>query len=187
MSLRLLTLAWKTDCKSPTAKLVLVALADYANDSGLCWPSNESLRSKCNLSATGIRTGIHLLESMNLMTVDRSRGRRSNRFHLILNPTPGEPFATPTVRVANGKPYATRASTLRDANPNRKEPPIEPPGGGIAPRLSTTERIGLEKSLERTHERLKELKDADFPRGIEERKMLKVEKADLLFRLGLKV
>lgn len=64
----------------------------------------------------------------------------------------------------------------KEGNENGKEAP-----------LSTSRRISLEKYLERLDNRLGELKDADFPHALEERKTLKIERIEVRRLLGVKV
>ena len=42
--------AWQQEVDDPSAKLVLVKLADSANDDGVCWPSHRKLARDCGLS-----------------------------------------------------------------------------------------------------------------------------------------
>ena len=68
-----MTRVWDTPCRNCTAKLVLVALADNANDQGFCFPGIEHLASKCDLSLHGIRLQIKKLEEDGLLRVERSQ------------------------------------------------------------------------------------------------------------------
>lgn len=47
MSIRVMTAVWSIDLPD-SQKIVLLALADCANDEGLCWPSMASLAKKCS-------------------------------------------------------------------------------------------------------------------------------------------
>lgn len=57
MSVRLITIAWELPINS-TDKLVLLALADWSNDDGLCWPSMRQLAAKSSLTDRTIRASI---------------------------------------------------------------------------------------------------------------------------------
>jgi hypothetical protein len=65
--------------------VVLLALADRANDSGECWPGIETLASDAWLSPRWVRTVIADLEQDGLLETTRSSGR-GNRYRLCLNP-----------------------------------------------------------------------------------------------------
>ena len=47
---------------SPTRKLVLQAIADYADDRGICWPSQRTLARETELSVRSIRRALDDLE-----------------------------------------------------------------------------------------------------------------------------
>ncbi|MDE2097580.1 MAG: helix-turn-helix domain-containing protein [Patescibacteria group bacterium] len=49
VSFKYLDSAWEADCKRAAAKLVLVCLADHANDGGGCFPSVARIAKRCNL------------------------------------------------------------------------------------------------------------------------------------------
>lgn len=60
MSVRVMTLVWSLDLPD-SDKLVLLALADCANDEGHCWPSVASLVRKCSKSERTIQGSIKRL------------------------------------------------------------------------------------------------------------------------------
>lgn len=61
MSLRLMSAAWAANLPS-TPKLVLLALADNANDEGNCAPSMKRIAQKCSLTERAVLNNINLLE-----------------------------------------------------------------------------------------------------------------------------
>lgn len=60
--------------KAP-AKLLLLALADMANESGLCWPSTETLCHKTGLSESAVRRNLAILAKGKWITRTRRRRR----------------------------------------------------------------------------------------------------------------
>ena len=54
--------AWALEIGA-TDKIVLLALADHANDDGYCWPGNASIARKCGLSERAVRGAMGWLES----------------------------------------------------------------------------------------------------------------------------
>lgn len=61
----------------PTAKAVLMALADYANDAGECWPSIPTLCDWTCFSERAVHGAIKWLEQSGLVVADRSDGRHT--------------------------------------------------------------------------------------------------------------
>lgn len=81
MSARALNWAWsqmnRLDGQGACrAKLTLVALADRADDDGLCWPWVSTLAEKMNVSDDTVGRALNDLEQAGLM--ERTRRRRSN-------------------------------------------------------------------------------------------------------------
>lgn len=79
----MLSLAWGVSLP-PSTKLLLVALADFADDSGVCWPSVDTLAARTGLGRSTVLRHIASLDSSGLLV----RGRRSahpyspNRYRL---------------------------------------------------------------------------------------------------------
>lgn len=67
MSVEAIAWASKQRTGSPGAKLVLIALANYANDRNQCWPSQATLAMWTEQSDRTIRTHLAALESMGLI------------------------------------------------------------------------------------------------------------------------
>ena len=85
MSNRATLWAWEVSDLSPTQKLVLVKLADNANDDGYCWPSLPYLERHTGLSNSAVRTAIRSLEERGLLArvaQADERGTRPNHYQL---------------------------------------------------------------------------------------------------------
>ena len=50
MSIRLMSAVWQVDGLEPTSRLLLMALADHANDAGYCWPGLPLLAVKTHIT-----------------------------------------------------------------------------------------------------------------------------------------
>jgi hypothetical protein len=106
-----MTLAW--DIPLPVAdKLLLLALADQANDEGCCWPKVSTLATKCGLEDRSARRVLgRLVEAGHITakqrTLQTTDGRVLNtsnlyRVHLVA-PPPDPGSAPPTVSVPPGR------------------------------------------------------------------------------------
>jgi hypothetical protein len=73
---------------TPTEKVLLLALADHANDDGVCFPGHKRLERKCSLSRSTIKRGIRSLKSKGLLVIeertDKSGRQTSNVYTLDL-------------------------------------------------------------------------------------------------------
>lgn len=74
MSIRLMSAVWSVDLPD-SEKLVLLALADCANDEGQCWPSMANLARKCSKSDRTIQAAIKELVSKGHLTRKETPGR----------------------------------------------------------------------------------------------------------------
>jgi len=79
--------AWR-QALTPTPKLVLMALADAADDQGICWPSVSTLAKKCTVSTRTVQRSLRvLIDSGLLMAEARKRpngSSTSNRYLLLI-------------------------------------------------------------------------------------------------------
>ena len=124
----------------PTQKAVLMALADFANESGECWPSVRAVCEWTCLSERAVRNAIRDLESAGHIVCDGSRRRTSNKYTLTPNPAPRAELTRQEMPPAGdagldnpaGDAELTRhhvpstrqemPSTRQQVPPNRKEP-----------------------------------------------------------------
>ena len=85
MSVRAMAWAWRQQLSGPE-KLVLMALADHADEDGICWPGNAHIARKCNLSQRSVQRHIKNLIDNGYMTAHRryreTGGQTSNRYVL---------------------------------------------------------------------------------------------------------
>ena len=120
MSMELMVKAMKTKVGNPLRKLVLVKLADNANDVGECWPSYQHIADQCEIDRSTVRRHIKHLEEQRLLKIENRDGPKGNSSNLYLltlggvgtNSTPVGPKSTgvgtpPTPPVG---PESTRTS-----------------------------------------------------------------------------
>jgi len=85
MSVRAMAWAWRQQLSGPE-KLVLMAVADHADDDGICWPGNAHIARKCNLSQRSVQRHIKNLIDNGYMTARRryreTGGQTSNLYVL---------------------------------------------------------------------------------------------------------
>ena len=79
--------AWR-QALTPALKLVLMALADAADDQGVCWPSVSTLAKKCTVSTRTVQRSLRVLIHSGLLIAE-TRQRRdgsstSNRYRLLI-------------------------------------------------------------------------------------------------------
>lgn len=77
MSVRVMTLVWDADLP-PMEKLVLLALADCANDEGHCWPSAATIVRKSGQGERTVRRCIQSLVKKRHLTQQQRKGTSPN-------------------------------------------------------------------------------------------------------------
>jgi Helix-turn-helix domain len=139
MSIRIMTWAWSV-ALPPTSKLVLMALADIADDRGVCWPSHPTLAAKCSLTDRTVRRILVLLQTHKLVVVEprfkATGSQTSNRYRLAVDTPPDKlSGGTRTPMVAgDGHPcpgapdtVVLRTTTEPSIEPSQLLPPPSPP------------------------------------------------------------
>ena len=89
MSVRATNWVWGLQCVSGNSKLVLMALADCADDMGKCWPSMATIAKKAVASETTVRRAIAgLIDAGLLKKEERTRrdgSQSSNAYFLMID------------------------------------------------------------------------------------------------------
>ena len=138
MSVEASTWAWQQSVPSG-AKLVLLALADHADQNGFCWPGADGLSKKCGLSKSSIWRHIAELEASGLlarMQRNAQAGRQNNSYQLQMESPQVSNCDTTSVSEDSRIPATSQFETLPSPNlglpksqdgtwVNRKEPSIE--------------------------------------------------------------
>lgn len=128
MAIRLMSQVW--DLRLPDSeKLVLLALADAANDEGVCWPSIATIARKCTRSERTIQSVIKKLVEDGHLSRDERPGR--GVFYTIhprsdcapASTTPPQPDTPPPATVAP-HPRNGCGGPPQRLHPNRKEPSL---------------------------------------------------------------
>ena len=117
MSIIQMGMVWQLpDSVPPTHRFVLLALADNANDDGMCWPGLNHVCSKTGYARRTIQVAIAALVDAKLMSVERRKRNdgscSSNTYQLHLSASTRAPHALP--------PSAPHAPT------DAPEAPLEP-------------------------------------------------------------
>jgi|9_EtaG_2_1085328.scaffolds.fasta_scaffold01875_4 hypothetical protein len=82
MSIEALSWGIKQNTQTPTSKLVLLVLCNYANVENICFPSEKHLGKICGVSERSIRRCIKILKDSNLIKV-QMRNFNSNEYQIL--------------------------------------------------------------------------------------------------------
>jgi len=167
VSIRIMSAVWDDASYEGGTLLVLLALADWANDEGYCWPSVGAIAKKVRLSTRQVHRILKQFEDEDVIAIERGGGRSvSNRYRLNMQNILATPNSversTETVTPVSVKPktvtfaietvtWASQNSDICDSaiRKNRQEPSIEPSGASaLFPEVSSNSKeTDLENAL----------------------------------------
>ncbi len=172
MSMTLMAKAMAIKTGNPIRKLVLIKLADNANDSGECWPSYKHIADHCECSKSAVRDHIDALISMGLLVkenrpgVKNGKGNASNLYCMNLDnpmppksiaPMPPESTGMPPKSIAPMPCGGTRTSHSFEPVIEPTDPPTPQTGEGEE-RINSNAKKALEFYNEKTGTRCRDLK-----------------------------
>lgn len=120
MSIKVMTHVWDNAKQKGSAMLLLLAIADMANDEGECWPSTETLAHKARVSVRTAQWTIYELEAAGELAVQERPGTSN----LYIVPVPWRKDPAVSVRLVTPKRRAKGQGRL---GVNTGTPPDETP------------------------------------------------------------
>ena len=158
MSVKLMNLAWTLAIPNASAKIVLLALADHANDDGTsCFPQIETICKKCGLTYRGVTKILEQLKTNGHITVVSGRGRhRSNNYKVHPDPTrkwePRSYFKHGENRNETTRKWERGDTKIgTDEQENRNDVPTYPSVPIIEPSLTTSGTASIVDANASTH------------------------------------
>lgn len=177
MSIRLMSEIFESETLGPTQRLIMLALADHADDEGRCYPSIARLCQRTGLSERAVRNNLRKLEEQGYLHTEKGVGRGGTSLYSVsANPSPDvvkgagdAPFDGPE----KGQEVPPAANAPRqqvpkkghlvpkkgqEVPPNHQEPSLTIGGGGSAcardaspdpPRITTADLEGSPTLRER--------------------------------------
>lgn len=89
MSVKMMAAIFESRSLGPTKRLVMLALADHADDTGRCYPSIVRLQDRTGLSERAVRDNIRALEAEGYLNVTLSAGPGGKNLYTV-NPEGGQ-------------------------------------------------------------------------------------------------
>lgn len=134
MSVRVISWVWERSRAEGTDRLVLLAIADSANDDGgNAWPSVATLAGKAKVSERTVQRSIRALVLLGEVSVDQNAGWHGTNVYTVrtdprLDDTPDSPSPRQSARATRGARKGDRDDTRTVKN--RPSTPIAPAGAG---------------------------------------------------------
>ena len=102
MSIKLMAMVWESGPEDHAQKLVLLAIADHANDEGMAYPSMARIARKCSMTERGARAVIRKLESAGWLRTKVGGARCGTSIYYVQ--TPENRSQNPERETRNDKP-----------------------------------------------------------------------------------
>ena len=121
MSVRILALVWDHYRGGGSELLALLALADWSDDDGRCYPSMTAIAEKTRLSRSQAQRVVHaLIDAGDVVVIGNANGGApgaSRRYRIVLERLTGRINAAPTGRMhATGRADATGRTDAQDGS-----------------------------------------------------------------------
>ena len=114
MSIKIMSLVFESETLGATERLVLLALADHANDDGVCYPSTGRLCQRTGLKERAVQGHIKTLVAGGYLTIEPNAGPRgANVFHIHM--TPAESAPPQNLRPRRKQQYPPQKTTVPPA------------------------------------------------------------------------
>jgi hypothetical protein len=150
VSIQAVSWAMQQRLNSPTLKFVLIAVANYADEDGFCWPSQKRLSRDTELSERAVRDALKRLEERGIL--ERSERRAATRQSDIIRLNLAYRNEMPVEQAGNGTPAERAAGSKAnrkdvpvadqpadDDQTNRQDVPNQPAGGAGNPSIEPSE------------------------------------------------
>lgn len=105
MSIKIMSRIWEGGPAAQADRFIMLALADYANDAGECWPSIRGIATKVCMSERGVQVAIRRLEVAGWLEIQTGNGRKGCNQYVIKTPQQVHPS-----QCENPAPAAPRTS-----------------------------------------------------------------------------
>jgi hypothetical protein len=132
-----------------TRKLIMIAIADFADDSGKAWPSIDTLAARAECSRRSVQEHLQHLRAAGDLVIVPNAGRSGTHLYRIIfkknddsaPPVVGGAGFAPPVQTAAGNLHGGGANGRRSSapepsgtviEPSDERAPLPPPGGGNA-------------------------------------------------------
>jgi hypothetical protein len=91
MSIKIMSMVWDVGPPDKAEILVLLAIADYCNDAGECWPSVASIAQKARMTERGVQKICARLCDTGWLRIDHQAGRKGCNLYTIKAPNAVHP------------------------------------------------------------------------------------------------
>lgn len=189
MSIKVTNWVWENSQSRNGARLVMLAIADRADENGFAWPSIEDIAARTFLSPRAVQKGIANLIEIGELAVGLGGGRhRRNRYQIIPKPRQIDGVIAQKPRTSDGVSRretpnsATETPNFEHETPNfaTRNPVQSSPESSLEPSEEPSGNPSLTRANGTSREIALRDPDADFP-------IWCIELADAISAAGINV
>lgn len=108
MSVKIMSAVFENEALGPTERLIMLALADHADDEGRCYPSIARLCRRTGLTERAVQSNIRKLQDAGYVAVQLGAGRSGSNLYLVrATPAPDAPKPSGTIIEPSSKDHLT--------------------------------------------------------------------------------
>ena len=104
MSVKIMSAVFESETLGPTERLIMLSLADHADDAGRCYPSIARLRQRTGLSERAIQSNIRSLQAAGYITIIPGAGQGGSNVYIV-RPTPASDAPKPSRTIIEPSEY----------------------------------------------------------------------------------
>ncbi len=140
MGVKTTSKVWEWSMSEGNDRLVLLALADWADDDGYCFPGIKRVAQRCRISERTVQRCIRTLEKMGEVLIEVGAGLKTdngytNRYRLVIKPNGCQIVAGMTAEAVRGDKTGRDGVTSLSPNPSVEpsDKPLVAAGGKAKP------------------------------------------------------
>ena len=151
MSIKIMSKVWENSRTSGSQLLLLLAIADYADDYGHAWPGIETLAVKCRMTGRTMSRNVLELETAGEIYVHRRTGKE-NHYVILAGATPEEREAWINLVKAKFPTPDRIGGTAEAVTPDTDVRSTPDKNGGSTPDIAMSSDPSLETPLKPSEE-----------------------------------
>lgn len=125
MSIKIMSAVFDSETLGPTERLIMLALADHADDTGRCYPSIQRLCQRTGLTERAVQSNVKKLQAQGYIKVVPGGGKgRPNIYFVSANPASETPYEKPRISNTVSDDIQTPHLTTSNPAPDAPEPSV---------------------------------------------------------------
>jgi hypothetical protein len=95
VSVKIMSLVWDRTDLSQAETLVLLALADRADDDGRCWPSIAGVAERARMTERSVQRVMRVMQERGFVAIEKGGGRKTNHYAINVEQLRGDIASPP--------------------------------------------------------------------------------------------